>query len=110
MKRLLAIVLSVGILFTGTAVASADVQTTYVNNPSACSCVATFDGYTFVGYHYVDAANLWISLYNTPGYVSQPAVTSISTTITVSGTVEPTVTPAPAHHERGYHPDSYIKG
>ena len=60
---------------------------TWAATPSQCSCVTTIDGYLFIGMSYIDAVNKWFELYRTPGYVSNPPITSISTTTTVSGTV-----------------------
>src|SRR5262245_33926014 len=53
----------------------------------ACSCVTTIDGYVFVGIPYAEAVAQWLELQSQPGYVSLPPVTSVSTTIEVSGTV-----------------------
>ena len=54
---------------------------------ATCSCVTTIDGYVFVGMPYSDAVNQWLEMQAKPGYVSLPAVTSVSTTLVVSGTV-----------------------
>jgi hypothetical protein len=67
---------------------------TFVQTVNPCSCTVTIDGYTFNGMPYYDgttksAVGLWFELLAQPGYVSRPPVTSISTTTTVSGTVDP---------------------
>jgi hypothetical protein len=68
---------------------------TFVQTENPCSCQVTLDGYVFEGMPFYDgtsksAVGLWFELLAQPGYVSHPAVTSVSTTTTVSGTVEPT--------------------
>jgi hypothetical protein len=69
---------------------------TFTQTTDPCSCVTTIDGYLFAGVPYYDASpavdsavELWWALAADPSYVPLPPITSISTTATVSGTVNP---------------------
>lgn len=68
---------------------SKPVQTLYINPVPGISSMASFDGYVFLGYSYIDAANYWYDkIYKSPcGYKAQPPVYSVSVQTTVSGTV-----------------------
>lgn len=72
--------------------------------PGSCSCVTAIDGYVFSGFPYspyvrdwlrsqgmpapdATAVDLWLDLKAQPGYTPGAPITSISTTATVTGTV-----------------------
>jgi hypothetical protein len=62
---------------------------TFLKPDSQIHGVASFDGYIIIGLSYGEAATFWSEeLYGKPGYTSLPPVTAISTTATVSGSVE----------------------
>lgn len=76
----------------------------YVQLQNPCNCIVTIDGYLFGGLSYVEAATLWMDLYDDPGYVSLPPITSITLPVIVSGTVNPPDPPPddpPADDELG---------
>ena len=92
------ILLAATILGLAAPVAHADIVrqgNTFTQTTSPCSCVTTIDGYLFTGMPYYDASpavdsavELWWMLASDPGYQPLPPVTSVSTTSTVSGTVD----------------------
>lgn len=66
----------------------------FVKTVNPCSCTVTIDGYVWSGLPYYDgsaavdsAVEVWWLLTEVPGYVVQPAVTSISVAIEVAGNV-----------------------
>ena len=64
-----------------------EIPTTFVAKPKQANSTTTIDGYTFVGFTYANAIELWYSLYQAPGYVSRPPKNSVSVDIEVSGDV-----------------------
>jgi hypothetical protein len=67
----------------------------FTQDANPCSCVTTIDGYLFSGMPYYDgspavdsAVELWWALAADPNYQPLPPITSVSTTTTVSGTVD----------------------
>jgi hypothetical protein len=54
---------------------------------SGVSAMTTIDGWIFTNIAYVEAATFWGQMSSQPGYSSLPPVTSVSTTVTVTGNV-----------------------
>lgn len=70
-----------------TSAPEGETPTTFIAVPAESNTTVTIDGYTFIGFTYAHAWEMWFVLRARPDYVSQPPKNSVSVEVSVGGTV-----------------------